>query len=214
MAFEPNPRKIEKSAAGSVERNLSVVLAKIKMSEDLIYDTWRKLGGVRPIIGKIIGDQLFSGGLDPLKFIKNFDPRNTSGIFPDALSVMQQLERVAKQSFGQALAPLNDILGGDLLSQLNKFKSQTKSIQKTEDSQEKVNYKILKIIESIMNRLTEVDPVAAELSAELLDNKEIENITVSYYRGIDYSSDVMPDLFVNVANDVIKSIRANDRGVS
>jgi hypothetical protein len=67
---------------------------------------------------KTVGSKEFDKGIDPVKAIKQFDPKNTSGAIPFALNLVNQI----KNNSGPATM-LTDIVGSQMGGMMSQFTS-------------------------------------------------------------------------------------------
>lgn len=67
---------------------------------------------------KTVGSKEFDKGADPVKFIKKFDPKNTSGAIPFGLNLVNQI----KNNSGPGKM-LGDIVGSQMGSMMSQFTS-------------------------------------------------------------------------------------------
>lgn len=131
-----------------------------------------------------IGGELGNISPDPIKYIKQFDPSNSSGSVPDAMNIMEKLKSATNGSdLLSSVQPLGNILGSDLYSKMRKAGNQAKSKNKLEEKQ---NTDIIKkLIQAAFDTLSHDKE---EEAIDLLNQNEIQIISNAYYNNQLYSS--------------------------
>lgn len=165
-----------------------------------------------------IGGEKHDRGSDAVKFIKKFDPQNSSGAVKDALDIMDKLQEATKTGdLKTSIQPLQNILGGNLYGAMQKAGAGAKSSSKTQKGKKKkddgtedevetgTEDVIAMLIAAALEMLTAEDAVIA---SELLDDREIQLISQAYYGGGVYVSGVEIQPFVDAINQLIPIFRA------
>ena len=176
-------------------------------------------GGKRAFKGmETIGGQLWNGQTDPTKFIKKFDPQNTSGSIPEGLDIMNRMLNVARNpSLQPGINPLGTILGGSLYGQLTSFMGSfgagskgSKGGNEKKDNDDNDNKElyidplIVQLVKAVLKQLNNDD---AEEQSDLLNSNEYYNIQQSYLKGRNYTSTRMSSEFVRIVNNLIPIFR-------
>lgn len=185
------------------------------------HEFWKgsETGGKAAFQGmKTMGAEIWDKSLNPVKFIKKFDGKNTSGSVQPALDIMEKLlQAVKKPDLQSSIDPQGLILGGQLYSALSSVASKVKSKQKTEekekDDEHNVSEVVSLLIQTAIEKLAEQDAELADLAADELDWNEIYKISEAYNNNTAYESTVMPPLFVTIVNELIPIFRQTHGGV-
>ena len=150
-----------------------------------------------------IGGEIHDGGPDPIKFIKQFDPQNSSGVAKEALDIMEKLQNATEASdLMSSIEPLQNILGGSLYSALKGIGASTKSSAKTQKQQ--TENIIGKLIAAAMANLI---PKEREPAAEKLTKLEIDKIRAAYYGNQIYTSNGETEPFKREINKLMPIFR-------
>ena len=177
-------------------------------------------GGKRAFSGmETIGGQLWQGQTDPTKFIKKFDPQNSSGAVEPALDIMQNMLNVARNPALQpGINPLGTILGGGLYGQLTSFMGSfgvsskgskggnEKQDNEEEDDELYIDPIIIQLVKAALKQLNSDD---AQTQSDLLNSNEYYNIQQSYYQKRTYTSNRMSSQFVRIVNTLFPTFRAS-----
>jgi hypothetical protein len=203
------PQDPQRQAIVLLEQGAYAKLGKFKKHSggDTPHESLLKLrGGIQAMVGKIgTGAEEHIPGPDAIKFIKKFDPSNTSGAVKDALDIMEKFkEKVKAGNLTEALQPIQNILGGKLYSAMAKSVSAASAGSKMQDNVEPVENIIQKLIHAAMDKLSYEDHIKA---ADLLNRQEIKLIAKAYYGDGTYSSNDEIGSFVTEINILIPIFR-------
>jgi hypothetical protein len=215
--------KIERIGFESVESmGFGKGLQVKRMGEKRFWERWstEKYGKWKAAAGKSIGGEAGQSGPDILKFIKQFDPDNSSGAVKDGLDIMQKLQdgsTIPKDLFS-SIQPLKNILGGGLYGKMKAAGAAAKASGKVKQPKQQTPQDPIPtpapdiIAELIAAAMAMCTPDEQVLIAELLDSNEISLITNAYYgSGIYVSAQAaMPIAFVNAINYLIPIFRVKE----
>ncbi len=164
-----------------------------------------------------IGGEKHDNGPDPVKFIKKFDPQNSSGAVQKSLDIMEKLlTSTEANTLMQSIQPMMNILGGGLYSSFQQAGAAASSAAKIQKQKQQANTTsnttpsanldvIALLITAAMDTLTPDDMITA---SDLLDSNEISAITTAYYGNGIYVSAVELPAFVTAINTLIPSFRS------
>lgn len=192
--------------AKKLGENISFEMQK----EKTFHKKWvtEQFGKVKNIMGKQIGGQMPGSGPDVLKFIKQYDPSNSSGAVKDGLDIMTKLRESTKSGdLLQNIQPIQNILGGMYGKFMSAAASATSAQKVQEEKTQEEDDIIAQLIAAAMAMLSPEDAI---LAADLLNNNEIKAIRKAYYGNGIYTSILMPKSFVDAINYLIPLFKVKE----
>lgn len=175
-----------------------------EFKEDTLHATWmtEQVNKFKKLNTLQIGGQAPGQGPDILKFIKQWDPENSSGAVKDAVDIMTKAKEAAKtDKLTDFIKPIKQTLGGDLFGKFQQAGAASKAGEKLEEL--KVEKDMLWTL--IQEAMKCAGPEPALEVADLLSQSEIEKINVALDTNGTYTSTVMPSEFVKCINKMIST---------